>query len=603
MPAPGTTAVRGAVTSQSDVGSEVLQQPYVEQSYEDKKLAEKIIRRQGRLEDERAYVDFQWDLIDNIGVTRRAVWDLGERRGRMVGEKLGEKIYDGTMSSSGQDLADGLQGQTAIKGLVWWAAHLRDKTAQKDYMARQWIDEVQDATLTEMAQSDFYDQDNEACQDAVFMGTATMDKPIWLPDERRLHYQTRHPREVFIWRDDNGIVCGRHRKFPMTLRNIADKFGEDKLDLKLRQTVVDNPYTRKMVIHSIYLNTERDTRKWTSENKRIASVYVLVDEKIILRKSGFDDWPQVTWCWRLDGQEDYGRGPAQDTIYESATLNSAMHYLMDAAQLSVQRPMVADESLKGKIKIGPWGFTWTQGAEGASIKELFQSNPNYPIAMDQIMKMREELRDKFKAKTFQLLSYLTEMTQRMNMMQIAEIKGEKASVLAPIVGRREFEYLCPLITSTVTTLIRQGRAPAPPVTMFRYAQTPMDYEFLGPIAVALKRYVQTQGLNPFMSRLIGDQPLLEVWPEMKDRIDPDILFDTYFEADGAPTKTERDPQSLQKLRAAKLQEQQQMKQLAMAKEMGDSYNKTTKAPEPGSPAEDVMTVQRKGGKITGLKRG
>ena len=588
MPVPGTTAERGAVTTDANTATVTSQQPTFRQSEQDRNLADKIVKRQAKMEDDRQLVDSVWDLIDNIGSTRRSVWDLGQTRGRLVGEKLGEKIYDGTMSSSGQDLADGLQGQTAIKGLIWWAAHLRDKTAQKDFIARKWIDEVQDCSLTELSQSDFYDQDNEAIQDAVFMGTATMDKPIWLPEQKRLHFQTRHPRENFIARDDNGIVNLRQRKFPMTMRNIADKFGTERFDIKLMQEVENNPFRRKMVIHSMYLNTERDTTKWTSENKRIASVYVLESEKLVLRKSGFDDWPQVTWCWRLNGQEVMGRGPAMDTIFESATLNSAMHYLLDAAQLSVQRPMVADESLKTKIKIGPWGVTWTTGNEGASIRELFKENPNYPIAIDQVMKMRDDLRDKFKAKTFQLLSYLTEMTQRMNMMQIAEIKGEKASLLGPIVGRREFELLVPMINSTVALLIRQGRAPAPPLTMMRYANTPMDYEFLGPIAVALKRYVQTQGLSPFMSRLIGEQPLLAVWPEMKDRMDPDALFDVFFEADGAPTKTERDPALVQQMRQMKMKEAEQQKKLAAAKEAAGAYKQTTEAPQQGSPAEQAM---------------
>ena len=594
MPVPGTTATYGAITSNSDLDTTSLQAPYTEQSENDRKLAEKIVRRQAQLQDERALVDSAWDLIDNIGVSRRAVWDLGERRGRLIGEKVGEKIYDGTMASAGQDLADGLQGQTAIKGMVWWAAHMRDKIAQKDYIARQWIDDIQDCAMTEMAQSDAYAQFNEAYLDAVFMGNATVDKPIWLPQLSRLHYQTRHPRENFIARDDNGIVNLRHRKFPMTNRNIADKFGIEKLDLKMRQQVENDPLARRMVIHAMYLNTERDTRKWTSENKRIASVYVLEAEKLVLRKSGFDDWPQVSWPWRRNSQEDYGRGPAMDTIFESATLNSAMHYLLDAAQLAVQRPMVADESLKGKIKIGPYGVTWTTGAEGETIRELFRQNPDYPIAMDQLMKMRDELREKFKARTFMLLSHLTEMTQRMNMMQIAEIKGEKASQLGPIVGNLEFDLLVPMINSTVAVLMKNGRAPLPPVSMMRYAQSPVDIEFLGPIATALKRFVQTQGLNPFMSRLIGEVPLLQVWPEMKDRIDADSLFDMYFEADGAPTKTERSPDVLQALRAQKLKEQQAMKKMAVAQEAAKGYQQTVQAPEPGSPAEQAM--QKGGGK-------
>ena len=588
MPVSGTTAERGAVTTDANTALETSQQPYNQQSERHRNLADWIVKRQSKMEDDRALVDSCWDLIDDIGTPRRAVWDLGQMRGALVGQKIGEKIYDGTMGSAGQDLADGLQGQTAIKGLVWWAAHLRDKTAQKDFIARQWIDEMQDCTLTEMAQSDMYPQFNEAYQDSVFNGQATVDKPIWLPEQARMHFQTRHPREIFIARDDNGIINLRHRKYPMTLRNIADKFGIERLDYKFRERIKNNPFSRMMVIHAMHLNTERDTTKWTSENKKIASVYVLEAEKLVLRESGFDDWPQITWPWRLGSQETYGRGPAIDTIFESATLNSAVHYLLDAAQLAIQKPLVADEALKGKIKIGPYGVTWTTGNEGSSIRELFKTNSEYPIGVDQIMKMRDELRDKFKAKTFQMLTFLTQMTERMNMMQIAEIKGEKASMLGPIVGNLEYELLVPMITATVALLIKKGRAPSPPITMMRYANTPMDYEFLGPIAVALKRFVQTQGLNPFMSRLIGEQPLLAVWPEMKDRLDPDMLFDTYFEADGAPSKTERDPQTLQKVRAAALQHKQAALKLQHAQALAGAYQQTTQAPQEGSPAKQVM---------------
>ena len=591
MPVPGTTAERGALTSDFGNSTSYLQQPAYQQSEDDRRLAEKICKRQSMLEDQRALTDSVWDLIDEIGTARRAVWDLGEMRGALVGQKLGEKVYDGTMAQAGQDLADGLQGQTAIKGLVWWAAHLRNKTAQKDYIAKTWIDDVQDCTQTEMLQSDFYAQDNEACQDAVFMGTATMDKPIWLFESGRMHYQTRHPREIFIWRDDNGIICGRHRKFPMTLRNIADKFGTDRLDLKMRQQVETNPFSTRMVLHAMYLNTERDTSKWTAQNKRIASVYLIESEKLILRKSGFDDWPQVSWCWRLNSQETYGRGPAMDTVFESATLNAAAHYLLDALQMGVQKPLVADEALKGKIKIGPNAVTWVTGNEGASIRELYRQSSEYAMGYEEIAKMRDELRDKFKAKTFQLLTYLTQQTERMNMMQIAEIKGEKASLLGPIVGNRESDLLCPMISSTVALLIKRGKAPAPPLSMMRYMNTPMDYEFLGPIAVALKRYVQTQGLAPFMSRLMGEKSLLDVWPEMRDRLDPDALYDTYFEADGAPTKVDRDPDTLMKIRKQIAQKKAEAEKMAKAKEMAGAYKQTTDAPQEGSPAQAAMDQQ------------
>jgi hypothetical protein len=81
---------------------------------------------------------------------------------------------------------------------------------------------------------------------------------------------------------------------------------------------------------------------------------------------------------------------------------------------------------------------------------------------------------------------------------------------------------------------------------------------------------------------------------MKDRIDPDALYDIYFEADGAPTKADRDPQTLQALRAKALAEKEQMKKMAMAQEAAKSYKDVTKAPEKGSPGDQA--TQQGGGR-------
>jgi hypothetical protein len=75
---------------------------------------------------------------------------------------------------------------------------------------------------------------------------------------------------------------------------------------------------------------------------------------------------------------------------------------------------------------------------------------------------------------------------------------------------------------------------------------------------------------------------------MKDKIKPDELFDMYFEADGAPMKVGQDPAALAQIRAAKLKQQEAMRKMAMAKEAADGYSKATKAPEPGSPGEQLM---------------
>ena len=57
MPVPGTVAERGATTRDADIGVTASSQPYSSQSDADQKLAEKIVKRQGWLEDNRALTD------------------------------------------------------------------------------------------------------------------------------------------------------------------------------------------------------------------------------------------------------------------------------------------------------------------------------------------------------------------------------------------------------------------------------------------------------------------------------------------------------------------------------------------------------------------
>jgi hypothetical protein len=568
-----------------DVAVEERIKEYV-QPEKDNKLAELVVKRQGRLEEDRGTTDILWDDVDTIISPRRAVYDLGYRKGKRPGDRLGEEIFDGTPSSSGQDLGDGFQSQSADSKLDWWRASQRNPQAKKDFRAKQWFDIVHEIVTLEMAQSDFYKQYNEACHDGVFNGIAHMSRPIWLPSRGRLSYRTFSPREIFIARDYNDDIDLWHHKFPITNRQLAREFGVEKLDLKMRKSVETNPYETHMIIHAIQPNDERDTSKYTSENKKVLSLYILEDKKLILRKGGFDDWPMYTWCWRRDSNGAYGRGPAIDTIWDALTTNKAYKNILHSAQLWAMQPLIANEELKGKIKITPHGITWREN-DSQKVEPLLQSQGNYPIAMDAIMKLREELRDKFKARTFQLLSYLTAETSRMNMMQISEIQGEKAALLIPLTTRNESELLAPMLNATFQVLAENERIPRPPDSVMQYMSSPVDIEFIGPIAVAAKRYLQNRGINLAMSRMIGDAPLLQVWPEMKDKIKPEDLFDYLWDADGAPTKLVQDPKVYLQIRTAAIKAQQQMQKAAMAEKIAQNYPSLTKAPEEGSPAAEM----------------
>jgi len=551
-------------------------------------LAVKTVQRQRRLEEDRKLIDSAWSDIDDYMLPRRAVYNLGQQRGRDRGDKVGEKIYDGTAGSSGLDLADAFQGHSASPGMKWWGLNFLSKEARHDVILKRWQDEAEETASYYMAESNLYNELNECFVDGVFYCTATMSVPIWLPGENKLSFQTMHPREIFIARDWQGKINLYHRKFPLSGRQIIQEFGKDKLPPTMVQSIDQNPFRTYQVIHAIYPREERDVAKLTPQNKKIASVWVLEEQKVVLRESGFDYWPMITWCWRLSSMETYGRGPGIDTIYDAVTGNSMMKTLLNTGQMLLQPPLIADQDLKTKIKLTPGGITWRE-SPNQKVERLYEPSPNYAVGVDAIQRMREELRDKFKAKTFTLLSQLTAMTQRMNLVQTAEIQGEKAALMIPMAGRNQSELLVPLVQSTWRVLARNGKLPPPPPSVMRYLKTNVAVRFFGPMAIAQKRFLELQGINPALDRLaeIGKE-FPELKQAMDDHLDPDETFSKIWEAYGAPAQVQRDPATLQQVRMQRMKMIQAQQKIAMAERLAKGYKDVNAAPEEGSPAESLM---------------
>ena len=550
----------------------------VEQTNREKKLHEEIIKRHGKLVRDREMTDKLWDDIDDFVFPRRGVYNVGNRTASRRGAKLGANIYDGTAAAAGQDLADGFQGYSASPAIRWWGSKLRSKEAMKDRDVKEWLEEVIEAESNEFAQSNFYEQLNIVVTDAVFYGPGTMAAPRWDADAGKLVFQAMHPREIYFARDYTGRIDLWHRKFPISGRQIISEFPNKKLPAKVMKAINDDPFKEFMCIHAVQKRSERDIRKLNAVNKRIASIYILESENVILSESGFDDWPMFTWSWRLNSTETYPRSPAIDSIYDTMVTNAAAKVVLQSAQLAMMPPLIVDESLKDRLKITPHGITWRE-SPSQTASRLIDSQSNYPVGVDQVAKLKTDLRERFKANTFTLLSA---MTQQMTAYQAGEIQGEKAALLGPLITRNQSELLGPLINSTFKILVQNKRVPAPPVSIRQYMNIPVDLEFLGPVALSQKRYLQMQGLVPALNQTTA---LMEkFFPEMKDKLDPDALLEYIWDSNGAPMSVLTRPELVKQIRESRAQQQQDMAKMAAQQQGAEQGLTMAKAASQAAPA-------------------
>jgi hypothetical protein len=548
----------------------------------DKKLIKELNKRQDIAEEIRAPYDLVWNDIDDYILPRRSVYDIGSRKGKEKGAKLGALIFDGTGGAALTDLADGIQGQTASPLITWAVPRWRSPLARKDRMALTWMDEIHETIMYEMKRSNFYEQLNEGYNDAVTYGPATMRQPVWDEANSKLVYMSHHPREIFYFTNSSGQINIWHRKYPITARQIVDDFPDAKFTPKFKKQLEDKPHREYNCIHAIFPRTERDVSKLNVTNKLWASIYFLPKENVLLSEGGFDRKPLDTWRYRVNTNEIYPRSPAIDAIFDIQMTNSMAMSMFQSAQLAVQPPFLATEGLKGRIKLKPHGITWKQFA-GDTIEPIKYST-QYAIGVDQINKLRAELRDRLKANTFSLLASLDKV---FSATQTIEMAGEKAAILAPMCTRNQAECLVPQLNGTFAVLARAGRLPTPPSSIAQYMNSPVDWEFLGPIAVTARRYLQLQPIDTALPK-INSMIDAGTFPEMRFILDPIELGIYILESSGVPQKLLRDRKMIAQLIANEAKRKQQQYALGAAQVAAESYSKGTAAPEKGSLAETAV---------------
>jgi hypothetical protein len=261
--------------------------------------------------------------------------------------------------------------------------------------------------------------------------------------------------------------------------------------------------------------------------------------------------------------------------------NQMSRSLLRSTQLLVEPPYLVFGTFKGRIKITPAGQTTIENPTDRVEPLPFPANlmPGY----QQIADIRADLRERFKTKIFNLMSSLT---KEMTATQAAAMQGEQAVLLGPIVTRDQSENLVPLIHKTFACLRDAGRLPKPPESILMYGDTQVDIEFLGPVAMLARRYLQMQGINAGLSNIL---PLAEKFaPQVLDYINFDEAAKYDWEVSGAPAKVLRSDEEVavirqQRAKAAQAQQAQQAMQT-----MSDAYVKTNTPIAPNSGAAQIM---------------
>src|ERR1017187_6743287 len=325
----------------------------------------------------------------------------------------------------------------------------------------------------------------------------------------------------------------------MTLRQLAQKFGVDKMreaDDNWDNAYNSNMYIEHQVVHAIYPRSDFNPGRMDAKSKPWESVWLYrkggkvieyrnsrVDSTssegvTLLSEGGYDSMPTITWRWRKNNDEVYGRGPAHDAFVSIAQANQMGRTNLITAHQAAEPPLIAYSDQRGAIQRGPAGITYLEANRG-DIRQrapmpLYTGVQQLPFNIEFQDRVRQIINEHFHTDVFMMMSQLSQQgnQSRMVMEQVQELQGEKAAILGTRVGNLQSEAFDPLISRVYSIEAMAGRIPTPPDILLESVHGPVEIQYLGPLAQAQTRLTKVRAITTFL-QLVGQVA----------QIDPSVL--------------------------------------------------------------------------------
>jgi hypothetical protein len=527
------------------------------------------------------------DILTYIYHSRRKV-----RETTLKGQKTGIQVYDGTAISAVNLLTDGLTGYTVSKSFKWFSYALPQKTPGGQRLdsfpgVKRWLEDCEEAMYAAFLASNLYEQAPEFVRDAVTVGTVTIniDEDI---AGRRVVFTVPHFRECYCAENFFGVVDTNYRKYNLTLKQMVEKFGYEQMaavDKKFKKDYETNRHKEREVIHARFPRADFDPSKMNGRNKPFASVWVMTSGWKLLLESGTSQQQFVTWRWRKNSDEWYGRSPAWDAFVDAMTSNQAAKTNLTAAHKMVEPPMIGPADLRGAIRNGPGGWTWVSNMTADRLPRPLQENIQLPFGLEMQDRLSEKVKDHFQVDFFLMLTQAALQKVEMTATQVIEMGGEKAAVLGPRVGRLETEAMSPIHDAVFSIEQRAGRIPPPPPILQEYGGAGIDVQYLGPLSQAQRKLFVSQGIDQGLD-FIGR--IMAVAPDALDHVNFDNTVRDGLTARGFPQKDLNSADTVKQIRQTRQEAQDQQAQLEQAIAMAKAMPAAGKAIEPTSAVGMMM---------------
>jgi hypothetical protein len=311
-----------------------------------------------------------------------------------------------------------------------------------------------------------------------------------------------------------------------------------------------------------------------------ASIEMYPDDETILRESGYEELPAVVGRWRKKAGTPYGWSPAMDALTDIKRANEVKKTMMAVAHRAAEPILNIPQEMSRRLDLSPLGRNIYKAPE----RRIFttEMGSGYPLADNVLEQLHDVIDAHFMVPLFMMLQSLD---RQVTATEVAERQGERIAGMSGPLNRQNSEILGPVVLRTFKIMWRAGLLPPPPAILLQTGM-PLDVEFTGLLSQAQRRYQQGNSLNAGLATISGIVELSQSLG-LLDNLDLDDLVRKIAEESGFPASTVAELSEVRKKRAARQQQIAEQKRMEQASVAADASQKLAKAPEPGSPGEQI----------------
>lgn len=510
-------------------------------------LANKISSRLATLQSLRKPHEQVWKECFDFSFPIRGVGFNSEVVTSSTIQRKKSQLFDSTLTDAARTQASAIISGLTPANSRWFGLDV-DHASDEE---KRWLDQSADVLWRNIHNSNF--------DSAAYEGNLDLMSAGWFA----LYIDTDREKGGFVFQlwPIASVYCDTsradekidivYRCYELTAEQAVNEYG-DALAEKVKKQAEREPSSKIRFVHAIY--PRKDGKQGEVAKKLpIASVHVDLDNKRVVRESGYNEMPVVIPRWMQIPQSVYAIGPVSDALPDAKTLNEIKRMELANADLAISGMWIAqDDGILNPqaITVGPRKVIIANSVD--SMRPL-HSGADFNISFTKCEQLQAAIRKIMLADQLQPQNGPAMTATEVNMRQqlIRQLLG-------PIYGRMQAEYLQPLIERCFGIAFRAGVfADAPESLVKKY----INVKYVSPMARAQK-FDEVTAISNFVQMAMQSA---QVNQGVLDNIDFDKATRFTGEALGVPAQVVRTEQEIEAIRQQRAEQEQAM-QLQMAQQ-------------------------------------